>query len=340
MLSVSVALLSAGMYSCGDGSNAPDVSDKKVNYRTRNLGDALAKIDTNDIAGGLQKLKTEYPGFLDFYLDTLMGFGINGHYVNDSPGVGIGLRSYLTYKDYRGVFDSVAKHYPDTKKIDEKLVKGFQYMQHYYPGYNPPDVVYLISWLNNWAAFTYDSTLAIGLDMFLGEAYPYYRAVGIPAYMAAQMNEEYIPVAAFRSIYQDMYAFKMDDRNLLNMMLQRGKETYFTSHVLPFVPEHVRLGYTEAQLKWCEDNETYIYNFFVQGDMLYSTDWQKILRYIKEAPTSVGMQGSPGNIGTWMGYQIVKAYMREHPKTTMPQLLQEDIKEQQFLQQSKYKPKK
>jgi hypothetical protein len=340
LITATAVIITLFTVGCGAESNAPDVSGIKIDLRTQRLDYDLAAIDTNNIAAGLAGVKQKYPGFLDFYLDTLMGFGIQGHYVNDSPGVGIGLRSYLTHKDYREVFDTVKKHYPDTKDIDAGLTKGFQYMKHYFPSYNTPRVIYLITWLNNWAAFTYDSTLGIGLDMFLGAQYPIYSLVGVPSYMNAQMTEDYIPVAAFRAIYQDIVPFNMDNRNLLNMMIQRGKETYFTSQVLPFVPEYTRLGYTEEQLKWCNDNETLVYNFFVQGDMLYSEDWQKILRYIKEAPTSVGLQGSPGNIGTWLGYRIVKAYMEQHPKTTLQQLMQQDIKEQQFLAASKYKPKK
>jgi hypothetical protein len=330
----------AGLFGCGNGDNTPDVSGIQVELRTRRLDQDLQKIDTNDVAPGLAALQKEYPAFLGFYLDTLMGFGIQGQYTNDNPGVGVGFRSYLTYKDYRGVFDSVNKHYPDVKNINDKLEKGFKYTKYYIPGYKEPNVVYIVSWLSNWAAFTYDSTLGIGLDMFLGEGYPFYKSVGIPDYMNIQMREDYIPVAAFRSVHEEMHPFVMEGTNLLNMMIQRGKEAYFVAHVLPFVPEYTRLGYTEEQLKWCNDNEALVYNFFIQADLLYSTDWQKIIRYIKEGPTSVGLNGSPGNIGTWMGYKIVNAYAQAHPKMTLPELMNEEIKEQAFLQSSGYKPQK
>ncbi len=328
-----------GLFSCSSGDNTPDVSNIKLDLQTRRLDRDLQKIDTNNVAAGLVALKEKYPDFLNFYLDTLMGFGIQGNYSNDNPGVGLGFRSYLTYKDYRGLFDSVDKHYPDTKSIDEKLEKGFKYTKYYLPGYNVPKVIYLISWLSNWAAFTYDSTLGIGLDMFLGESYPFYRSVGIPDYMTIQMREEYIPVAAFRAVHEERHPFVMEGKNLLHMMIQRGKEAYFLSKVLPFVPEETRMGYTREQLDWCRENESLIYNFFIQAELLYSTDWQKILRYIKEGPTSAGLNGSPGNVGTWLGYRIVSNYAAAHPKMTLEQLLDEKINPQDFLQAANYKPK-
>ena len=238
------------------------------------------------------------------------------------------------------MFDTVARHSPDTKDIDEQLTSGFQYLKHYIPSTKEPKIIYMVSWLNNWAAITYENIVGIGLDMFLGPEYPYYRSKGIPDFMNLQLKKEYIPVAVFRSIYQDKVPFMMDNRTLLDMMIQRGKELYFLDKVLPFVPEHVRYAYTPGQLEWCRNNETEVYNFFIQQKMLYDNNWQKILRYVSDGPTSAGMPGeSPGNVGSWIGLRIVQAYMAENPKVTLEQLMAKNMDAQRFLLESKYKPK-
>ena len=47
---------------------------------------------------------------------------------------------------------------------------------------------------------------------------------------------------------------------------------------------------------------------------------------------------SPGKVGAWLGWQIVKAYMKENPNTTLKELIA--IKDgQKILTGSKYKPK-
>lgn len=324
--------------SCTDETTTPP--GEKVVLNTQRLDRSFASIDTNNITGGLVGLKAEYPGFIDFYLDTLMGLGINGNYTPENPAISKGMHSFLTHKDYRGLLDTVAKHFPDTKAIDEKLGKGFQFMHQYYPDHKAPHVIYLVTWLNNYGAFTYDTTLGIGLDMFLGASYPYYKSVGIPDYMAVQLEADYIPVAAFRAVYQDQHPFVAEGKTLLDMMIQRGKEAYFISKVLPFVPEHTRLGYTEKELEWAASHEADVYNFFIKQDFLYERNWQKILRYVNEAQSSTGMTDeSPGNIGTWLGLQIVKAYMNAHTDINMQALLQNNIDAQRFLQESRYKPK-
>lgn len=336
-------LLMLSFFATGCGNNEekhPDVSGVKVEMKTYRLEQELAALDTNAIAPGLTKLADKYPDFLDFYLDTLMGFGIGRDYTDTNHGINKGLRMFLTHKDYRGLFDTVAKHYPDTKDEDAELQKGFQFMKHYYPGYKEPKVIYLVSGLNNWGAFTYgEQIVGVGLDMFLGASYPYYRSVGIPDYMGNKLEASYMPVAVFKAIYESHTPFIPDSRTLLNMMIQKGKEMYVVSKILPFKSEAVLMGYTDEQAEWCKKNEALVYNFFIHENLLYEKNWQKILRYISDGPTSAGIPNSPGNIGTWLGWQIVKSYMNAHSEMTLLQLAENNTEDRVFLQESGYKPK-
>lgn len=326
--------------SCDNGSKQPDVSDIKIALKAQRLDRDLAALDTIQLAAGLQILAPQYPEFLNFYLDTLMGFGINGNYTDSSHGINKGLKTFLTHKDYRGLLDTVAKHFPDTKKEDEELTKGFQYLKHYDSNFKVPKVIYFVSGLNNWGAFTYgDDIIGVGLDMFLGKSYPFYTSVGIPDYMGNKLEADYIPVAVFKAIYENRTPFVPENKTLLDMMIQKGKELYFLDKVIPFSKDGVKIGYTEQQMEWAAKNESLVYNFFIHENFLYEKNWQKILRYVTDGPTSAGIPDSPGNIGAWMGWQIVKAYMNEHPKMSLQDLINDNTEARVFLQESKYKPK-
>lgn len=326
--------------SCHNGEQLPDVSKIKVNLETQRLDMDLLAIDTNHVAAGLQQLQAKYPEFLNFYLDTLMGFEIKGNYSDTAPGIVHGIRGFLTQKDYRGVFDTVKAHFSTTKDIDAELVKGFQYMKYYYPQYKEPKIIYLVSGLNNWGAFTFgDNTVGVGLDMFLGKAYPFYRSVGLPEYLDTHLQPGYIPVAVFSAIYTDMHPYMADNRTLLDLMIQKGKMEYFLHKVLPLAKDTTQFGYTSKQLDWCEQNEAFVYNFFVRENLLYATELQRIARYVNDGPNSTGMPAeSPGNIGTWLGYRIVLSYMQAHPETTLEELFK-DTDAQKFLSDAKYKPR-
>lgn len=340
IISVTILAVLLFQFSCSEQPQHPDVSNVSIELKTARLDRDLAAIDTNHVAEGLQQLQPKYPSFLDFYLDTLMGFGIQGHYDSTERGIKLGLRPFLAHKDIRGLFDTVAQHFPDTRSIDEALTEGFRYMKHYYPSFTVPKVIYLITGLNQWSVFTVDSTiLGVGLDMYLGPQYPFYSAVQIPDYVIRKCKPGYIPVNAFQAIYRNRHPFNMEERTLLDMMIQRGKEQYFLTKVLPETADTLRFGYSKKQLEWCRKNEADIYNFFITKNLLYDTHLQQTARYIMEGPTSTGMPPeSPGNTGTWLGYRIVEAYMKQHPDMDMETLFAQE-NAQGILQESKYKPK-
>jgi hypothetical protein len=329
------------LLSCNNNAEKqPDVSAVKVQLNCRHLDKDLKALDSNHLAEGLIRLEKQYPDFLNFYLDTLMGFNINKNFVAENKGISEGLHSFLTFKDYSDLFDTVAVHYPNTDDVEQDLIKGFQYLQHYYPGYKAPKIIYFVSGLSNWGVVSYEGVLGIGLDMFLGEKYPFYAAVGQPDYMYINFRKRSIAPSVFNTIYNDFHPFRDEEKNLLEMMIQRGKQQYFVEKMLPFVSLEDRIGYTKAQLDWCSENEAMIYNFFLNKNLMFEKNWGVMRRFVVYGPNTSGMPAeSPGNIGTWLGLQIVKAYVKENPKVEIEQMFREENAEQ-FLKKSKYKPKK
>jgi hypothetical protein len=250
------------------------------------------------------------------------------------------VKHFLTYKDYVALYDTVQKVFPDVKDIDKELESLFKHVKYYFPKEKLGDVYYFISGLNSWSAITVDTSLGIGLDMYLGKDYPNYAAVQLPQYEIEHCSKEYIPVNASKVIYENMYPFEPDGKNLLDLMLMKGKELLFESYMLPNTKTELLIGYTPAQLKWCEQNEAFIWNYFSVQKLLYSTNWQDIMRYVNTGPSSTGMPPeSPGNIGTWIGWRIIQEYMDHHPEKTLPDLLNEMLDSQAFLRESGYRPK-
>jgi hypothetical protein len=269
-----------------------------------------------------------------------MGFGIQKNFSDTAFAVRQNLKTFLTHHDFRSVFDTVAIVYPaNDNSVTENLTKGFKYLKYYLPDYKTPKIIYLVTGLGNWNAFTVgDDVIGVGLDMALGGRYKNYERVEIPSYISRNLTKENIPVSVFKSVYTGMQPFVMEDQTLLDMMIQKGKEQYFLSKVAPFVPDTLRLGFSKSQTEWCANNEAGIYNFFVQQKLIYEKNWQKVMRYVLDGPTAAGMaQESPGNVGTFLGYNIVKSYMQQHPDVTLAQLIaMTDY--QKIFSEAKYKP--
>ena len=124
-------------------------------------------------------------------------------------------------------------------------------------------------------------------------------------------------------------------------MIYAGKELYLKDLLLPEYTDADKIGYLPEQIKWCQENEGYMWRYFIEDKLLYSSDSKLPNRFINVAPFSkfyleIDNQ-SPGRVGTWMGWQIVRSFM-ENNEVSLQQLLQMDAIE--IFNKSKYKPKK
>lgn len=332
---------------CGNRENGPNVSGIKMNLQTFRFDKDLFALDTNHVGEGLKKMYAKYPDFLNYYLDTLMSYDIHGNYSDTARGVREGLRADLTEKGHRDLEDSILKNYPQNEDLDKQLADGFRHVKYYFPNYHIPKIIYLNMGLSNWPAFQLDSTtFCIGLDMFLGPQYPYYRSIGVPEYMDTHLRKSYIPVSVFTQVYRAPYPFRSEDATLLDMIIQRGKEQYFLHRVLPAIPDSTLFGFTQLQINWCSANEALIYNFFIHQNLLYSKDPQLTQPYVHDGPFAKGMEdptdavkNTPGNVGSWLGFRIVSAFMARHPQMTLQQLCNERKEASEFLEEAAYKPK-
>ena len=111
--------------------------------------------------------------------------------------------------------------------------------------------------------------------------------------------------------------------------------------MIPFVSDADKIGYTREQLDWAISNESYIWRFFIEKELLYSTDSSLASRFINPAPFSKFYleldSESPGRLGCYMGWQIVRSYM-EHNNVGLMDMLQMDANE--IFNNAKFKPRK
>ncbi len=343
-----LCLFAAIIGGCGEkGEHLPDVSGIKVELETHRFDKDIYAIDTNHIGEGLVKLHQKYPDFLDYFLDTLNAFGVHGNYNDTTRAIREGLHEYLSFKQFVQLEDTIKIVFPDTKETDAALTSAFKYFKYYFPTASIPKIMYLNFILTNHPAFVTDpTTYCVCLDMFLGEQFQYYRSVGVPDYMGPHLRKEYIPVSLFNAVYLSEHPFKPDDRTLLDLMIQRGKEQYFLHKIMPTTPDSVLFGFTKNQVEWCNKSESQLYNFFIQQSLLFNKSELAIMPYVVDGPFAKGIgaptdpgRPTPGNIGTFVGYKIVSAYMANNPKVTLKELLEQQVEPARFLDAANYKPR-
>ena len=124
-------------------------------------------------------------------------------------------------------------------------------------------------------------------------------------------------------------------------MIYFGKILYFKDVMIPFKTDEEKIGYTEDELSWARQNEKSMWEFFIEREMLYDTNAQLTGRFINAAPfTKFNLQfdsESPGRLGQYVGWQIVRSFMKNND-IKLNKMLQMDALE--IFSKSRYKPRK
>jgi gliding motility-associated lipoprotein GldB len=236
-------------------------------------------------------------------------------------------------KESNNVFENFSKEADEIKQL-------FQHLTYYFPEFKTPRVITTTSSVDyrNKVIVT-DTLVLVSIDTYLGKNHEFYQ--GIQNYLRQNFEREQI-VVDMASAYGEKYSFQINRKTLLDEMIYYGKLMYFKDIMIPYKSETAKMGYTKDQLEWSEANEFFIWNHFMDKELLYSTDPKLPSRFINPAPFSkfyleIIDKESPGRIGQYIGWQIVKSYMKNNDVQLKDMLTKEPI---EIFTNSNFKPRK
>lgn len=233
----------------------------------------------------------------------------------------------------------VKKVFGDEKKLREEFAQAFKNLKYYYPEVKAPRIETVITGFET-DMFVSDSLIIIGLDYFLGKGAKY--RPNMYEYMLRQYNPENIVPSTMMLYGIDGRINHMDadNKTALADMITYGKSFYFAKQMVPCTPDSVFIWYSPEEIKGAWKNQDLIWARFIEDKLLYSTSHILKQRYLGDRPktTEVGVE-CPGRIGQWVGWQIVKSYMKAHPDQTLPGLMNTGNADRIF-KESKYKPER
>lgn len=181
-----------------------------------------------------------------------------------------------------------------------------------------------------------DGLISLSVDKYLGTDYKYYKQF-FESYQLIQMQPKMIVRDYVKAwLLSEKISSGDSKKTLLSEMIREGKVLYALSELLPEWSEEDLIAYTTDQMEWCRENEKKIWLQIVSQNHLYENNYLLIQKYINDAPyTSTLTVDSPGRVGGWLGWQIVKAYVSKN-NVSLTDLFATDT--QQILKQSSYNP--
>ena len=329
------ALISALTLLAGCNSDPLDIDlgQSEVQLNFKRLDQDLFKLNP---AAGQTNTDTIYADYDQFLVDYCEGILQIGNPEDESFPYSVA--QFITDENMKVLYDDTQTEFEDLSNIEDDLNKAFSYFHYHFPDSTIPEVVFMISALNYPIVAT-KNTLGISIDMFLGADYPVYPLVGLPQYMFANMKPDQVVPQAVKGWIQSMYETEAQKNSLLEYMVFEGKLLYVMDALLRNKSDSSKIGYTSQAMSWCANYEPRIWAHLVEEELLFSTQYMSINKWINQAPFVSGIpKDSPGRLGQWVGWQIVRKYMAENPKITIQELmLNQDA--QEILTKSRYKPK-
>lgn len=240
---------------------------------------------------------------------------------------------------FQELYSETQTKFSDLSTLTDELTLLFKHIKYYFPNENPGKVVTVLSEVDIMNRAIYADTISIiSLDTYLGKDHEFY--VDFDTYTLIDFESERIVVDLAES-FASQKVVQPQDRTFLSQMIFWGKLMYFKEMLLPETREALLMNYTNDQLNWAKANEAQVWKYFIENKYLYDNDIKLTARFIQRAPFSKFYleldHESPGSVGVYIGWQIVRSFM-ENNKVTLQELALKDAKT--IFDQSKYKPKK
>ena len=309
-----------------------DTTKNRYEVKIHRFDKDLLSLDTANIKPGIDSLYAHYQEFLPTFT-----YNILDTTATDTGAVSNLFRKFLTDKTYAPVNKKAREIYSgDITDIQNKISDAYTYIHHYFPEVQLPEVYFFVSGFNS-SVIMNEKFIGIGTDFYLGNDFPLYKDLTYK-YMIYNMRRENIASDLVSATLFRMFVKNTDENRLLDNMIFRGKIMYLLSVFMPEEKPEILIGYSTEQWSWSKKYEKEIWSAIVDQKHLFSTDVQLIHKYMNDAPfTSPVSQESPGRLGTFIGWQIVKSYMEKNEKLGLKDLMNEE-NYQKILETSGYRP--
>ncbi len=325
------------LFSCNNHKGIPDVSGIKTQIPIERFDRDFVRIDSGHIAEGLVQLREKHPGFYPDFMQQVLG--VSGDPA-DTATLAV-TRSFIS--SYAGIFDSLENKYSRTDWLQQELESAFRFVKYYFPEYKTGNAVLFIGPFDAPGVASTRQGLAIGLQQFAGKDFSVYRTTQaqeiFPLYISRRFSPEYITANCLKAVVLDLFPDRAAGKPLIEQMVEKGKQWYLLDKFLPWAPDSVKTGYTQRQLDWCRENEGLIWSWLVKNEDLNSINPTVVQTYIGDGPFTQGFSQdeSPGNLGPWIGWQIVKKFAAANPSLKPGDIMQTDARK--LLDEARYKPK-
>lgn len=216
----------------------------------------------------------------------------------------------------------VIKVYPEDSDLAQTIGDVASGVKSILPGVDVKEIYTIVSPFNQSIVLS-DSMIFVALNHYLGEDYPGY-AGRFQDYQRRVKTEAALPYQLAEALIASAYPY--EGANVSHRLMYEGALAAASEAVVPHSKEGEALCYSDAEMEWAMTNEADIWRTLIGKDMYFSTSPVDEARLFGLSPhTSVISPQSPGRLGRFVGYRMVKSYLKNHPDTSWEEMLKPEF---------------
>lgn len=316
-----------GLFSCQSDScrPIPDLSDTRVSVPVVRWDEALFEAQSSQ---DIEKLLFRYPDFARTYLN-----------VAEYPADSVLANQYYQLVNNPSI-DTLRQQteavFGDYSDLQEEFEQAFRLIKYYFPTFVAPTVYTTFTGLGTFGddLLVTDSLLVVSTEFFIGPTAQYRPQTH--DYILHRYRPSAMVPGCLLLLSDRFNATDLNDQSLLAEMIYYGKSYYFVQQTMPCLADSTLMGYPSEEMRLVEENRQLVWSHFVDNELFFKSDQTTKTRYLGDRPGTAEINNRlPGQLGRWLGWQIVQAYA-ERTGASLPEVMQQDA--QQIFTRAKYRP--
>ena len=224
------------------------------------------------------------------------------------------LQQFIEHPSTEQISSSVFEQFKDFSTYQNKIESAFKHFNYYFPDSSLPSITTMYTNFNA-NTIEVDNTIAIGLEMYLGEKNTIIQSLPsdyFPQFVKQKMNPNFLVSDVIHCVLHNRFHQQLGE-DFLSEIVSLGKISYLIEVMTPEDDKNLKFRYSNDELAWCQQNEKNIWETVVNQNLLYSKDKKQLNHFISTAPFTKGLpKESPSGVGIWLGYRIVKDYVEKN----------------------------
>lgn len=272
---------------------------------------------------------TKYPSLFYIYSNGVFGIredSSKSYIINELLNRYNNVRFNRLYRDTESTFN-------DLSSIEDTLSIAFSNLSKIVPNFKLPQIYTHVSGFSE-SIITSDSIISVSLDNYLGADYDGYK-VAFYNYLHRYKNPNNMAKDIIRGYLYLTFPISKSGATVADGMVYEGAILYLMQLAQPKWEIEELLSYNSSDIEWCRDNIVTAKEFMIKSNHLFSNDALTYQKHLAVAPfNSFFGAGSPPELGRYIGYDVVKRYIKSGDRDDIIKILLGEIDSNEIIKNS------